>query len=381
VSFALGEFAAPTRVLAGRGCVSERLAGEVHALGAVTVAVIADAGFAAAGLLDPLLAPVSGPDLVLCGLIGEDPDVGECERAAEVAIASGAGAVLAIGGGSALCAAKAVAIRLRNPPPLSDYEGMGRLPAPPAPSIAVPTTAGSGSEVSNVVVLHEGGRTSQLVIRGRGYEPVVALLDGELIATLPRAPLIAAALDALSHALESLWARRATRFTAALALAAAAAVREALPGALGGDGEARQRLIEASAMANLACGNSGLGLVHALSSSVEVHLPHGRQNGVLLPHVAAFNRGAVAAEAAGEIGALGALYEAIGASERFAPGELSASGVEAMVAAALENPFRANNLRESGEAELRELLAAAGAESAAGSGAEEARGQAALDGA
>jgi len=75
-------------------------------------------------------------------------------------------------------------------------------------------------------------------------------------------------------------------------------------------------------MANLACGNSGLALVHALTSAVDVHLPHGYQNGVLLPHVAAFNRGAVAEAAVAEIDSLAALYDAIGFEARFADGEV-----------------------------------------------------------
>jgi alcohol dehydrogenase class IV len=361
VSAGLGEFAAPTRIVAGRGCVAATLADELTALRVGSVAVVADRGFAAAGRLEALLAGSGAPALVVCGLIGEDPDVAECERAAEAALAAGAQAVLAIGGGSALCAAKAVAIRLRNPAPLEAYEGSGRLPAPPAPSIAVPTTAGSGSEVSNVVVLHDPGRPRHLVIRGRGYEPAVALLDGELLVTLPRGPMIAAALDALSHALESLWVRGSTRFTGALALAAAAQIRAALPRALEGDVDAMQALIEGSAMANLACGNSGLGLVHALSSAVDVHLAHGYQNGVLLPHVAAFNRDFVAPAALAEIDSLGALYEEIAFEPAFAAGELGDTGAELMVAAAMTNPFRENNRREAGAEELRALLAAAGA--------------------
>jgi alcohol dehydrogenase class IV len=357
VSVAIGEFAAPTRIVAGRGCVAERLRGEVEALGAATVAVVADRGFAEAGLLEGVLEGIETVEV--CALIGEDPDVEESEQAALAATEAGASAVLAIGGGSALCAAKAVAIRLRNPAPLDLYEGVGRLPELPAPSIAVPTTAGSGSEVSNVVVLHDGGRTNHLVIRGRGYEPLVAMLDGDLLETLPRAPMIAAALDALSHALESLWVRRSTRFTGALALAASASLREALPSALGGDGGARQRLIEASAMANLACGNSGLGLIHALSSAVDVHLAHGYQNGVLLPHVAAFNRDMVAPAVVAEIDSLTALYEAIGFEARFAAGEVDEAGSAAMVAAAMANPFRENNRREAGQEELWGLLRAA----------------------
>ena len=257
--------------------------------------------------------------------------------------------MLAIGGGSALCAAKAVAILLTNPGPLGDYEGVGHLESLPAPSVAVPTTAGSGSEVSNVVVLHDPGRERHLVIRGRGYEPRVAILDGELLRTLPRAPMIAAALDALSHALESGWARGATSVTRALAPAAGATVRSALPRALAGDVDAMQELVEASAIANLACGNSGLGLVHALSSAPSVHLPHGYQNGVLLPHVARFN--------GAEEDELDGLYAQIGFEARFRPGELSARDLDAMVAAAMSNPFRANNVRESAEADLRAILA------------------------
>jgi len=101
-------------------------------------------------------------------------------------------------------------------------------------------------------------------------------------------------------------------------------------------------------MANLACGNSGLGLVHALSSSVGVALPHGYQNGVLLPHVARFN---------GAEEDLDGLYAEIGFEARFRPGELSARDLDAMVAAAMSNPFRANNIRESDETDLRAILA------------------------
>jgi alcohol dehydrogenase class IV len=356
-----GEFAAPTRIVAGRGCVAARLGIEVRALALDTVAVVADRGFAQAGLLEPLLAGITDVGLPVCALIGEDPGVAESEAAAISALGHDAKAVLAVGGGSAMCAAKAVAIRLRNPAPLDAYEGSGRLPVPPAPSIAVPTTAGSGSEVSNVVVLHDPGRDRHLVIRGHGYAPQVALLDGELLRSLPDRPMIAAALDALSHALEALWAHRATRFSDALALAAAGAIRSALPRALERDVDAMQELIEASAMANLACGNSGLGLVHALSSAPDVHLPHGYQNGVLLPHVAAFNRPCVGGAAASQIGALDALYRAIGFDASFARDELSAGDAELMIAAALSNPFAANNVRRAAEADLRELLARAGA--------------------
>lgn len=360
-----GQFAAPTRIVGFRGCVRARLADELHTLGGRRPVVIADRGFAEAGMLEKLLSAAPALDLPVCALIGEDPDVAEAERAGAAARDAGATAVLAVGGGSALCAAKAAAIILRNPAPLEAYVGTSRLVASPAPVIAVPTTAGSGSEVSNVVVLHDPRYSRQLVIRGRGYEPPVALLDGELLRTLPRRPMIAAALDALSHALEALWVRGATSFTDPLALAAARTIRHTLPQALGvAQSDARdrhlQRLIEASAIANLACGNAGLGLVHALSSSASVGLAHGYQNGVLLPHVAEFNRPVLRSEVAMEVDELGQLYEQIDFAPRFAPGEVTAADAAAMTEAALTNPFRENNCRIATRDELTTIVSAAG---------------------
>jgi alcohol dehydrogenase class IV len=346
-------------IVAGLGCVEARLAGELVAIGARRPAVVYDAGFAAAGLLEPVLAAAGDVEPHLCEGVEVDPGIAAAERLAEAALAAGADSVLAVGGGSALCAAKAVAIRLRNAGPLERYAGVGNLPHAPAPTVAVPTTAGSGSEVSTVVVLHDERLDQHLVIRGEGHEPEVALLDGTLLRRLPGAPLLHAALDALSHAYEALWARGASRFTDAMALAAAPLIRDHLPAALEHEDAALQTLLEASAMANLAGGNARLALVHALTSAPGVHLPHGYQNGVLLPHVAAFNEPVLSDPARREIEQLPALLDEVGFTARFGPGELDDEGAASMVAAALQNPFTANNLRAADEADLRGLLAAA----------------------
>lgn len=359
------EFRARTRMVMGLGCIAERLPDELAALGDGPIAVIADRGFADAGLLEPLLAGCDPARVRVAALIGVDPDVAEAEAAGQAALELGAGGVLAIGGGSALCAGKAAAIRLTNTRSLHDYRGRDRLDHLPAPTIAIPTTAGSGSEVSTVVVLHDPHIAQHLVIRGLGYEPDVTLLDGTVLRTLPARPMIEAALDALSHCYEALWARRASQVTDAVALAAAHTIRASLPRALDGSEHDMQQLIVASAMANLACGNAEMGLVHALTSAPRVHLPHGYQNGVLLPHVARFNLPMVPGATAREIEELPAFYGAIGFSARFGEGELSAEGAEQMIAAALENPFRENNARPADEADLRAVMAAAGAPIAA----------------
>ena len=294
----LRSFSAPTRIVAGLGAL-ERLAEELGGLGAGTVAVVCDEGVAHAGLLDEVVA-AAGADVVVLPLVQPDPVVADVEAAAAVARAEGCDAVVGLGGGSALALAKAVALLLRNDSPITAYAGWDKAAGAPAPSIALPTTAGSGSEVSNALVLHDPEQESIVVIRGHGYEPRVAILDGRLLRTLPAGPLVDAALDALSHAVEALSVRGASMFTDALALAAADQLRSVLPRVL----EERsdddlQTLLEASAMANLACGSSGLGLVHALSSATRLRVPHGRANGVLLPWVAAFNRRGPAAAGTG----------------------------------------------------------------------------------
>src|SRR5205807_5522909 len=134
-----------------RDCVAE----ELRALGVARVGVVADRGVKDAGVLDHLVGGVRDVELVLCGLVDVDPGLAEAESIAEHAISQGVEAVVVVGGGSALCAGKAAAVRLRNPGPLRGYVGRDRLDALPAPAIAVPTTAGSGSEVSEALVLHD----------------------------------------------------------------------------------------------------------------------------------------------------------------------------------------------------------------------------------
>lgn len=360
---AVHHFTAPTRIVAGLDSVA-LLPAELTRLGTTPLALICDRGVADAGLLAELTAPVETPRLVSCGLVDPDPSVDDAEESAARASQAGCGGVLVIGGGSALGLGKAVAIRLRNERPIGSYHGVDQLDVPPAPCLAIPTTAGSGGEVSGALVLYDHGK--KVVVRGPGYAPTTAILDGNLLKTLPRQPFLDAALDALSHALEALWAHRASQFTDALALAAARTIRTVLPRALAECEPADlQTLLEASAIANLACGSARMGLVHALSSAPGISLSHGYQNGVLLFHVARYNQPVLGAAAAAEIEALPALYDALGCEPRFRPGEVDDDGVERMVRVTLDDPygeeFLQNNKREAGEPELRELLAAAGA--------------------
>lgn len=349
------DFMGSTRTVVAPGAAAKTLLNETAQFDIDTWAIVADRGFANTGALTTLLDGFAADKVTLVGLVDEDPDTAEVERLWATARDAGATGVIVIGGGSALCAGKAVAIRLTNAPPLITYNGRDRLTTMPAPCIAIPTTAGSGSEVSEVVILHESD--VDLIIRGRGYAPRVAILDQELLATLPRGPMILAAVDALSHAFESLWSTDGTSFTDAFALEAARTIRLTLPASLDGDAEARQHLLEASTMANYACGNAELATVHALSSAPSVHLPHGRQTGVLVLHVGEWLAPSVRDWVAEEIAQIRPLYDAVGFAPQFSSAEITSADCDAMVQAALAHPLLGNDPVGPSESDLRQIVA------------------------
>jgi alcohol dehydrogenase class IV len=353
-------FQARTRVFSSLGAADDAV-DHLRQLGGGDVILVADEGVVRAGILNGMRERIEDANdvSVVDVILGEaNPSVQMADIVAEQSRRTGANLVLAVGGGSTMSIAKCVAIRLRNDASIRTFQ-RSPIPVPPAPIVAIPTTAGSGSEVSNALVLYDEASPTHFGMRAEGLEPDIAVLDGLLLTGLPRTPMIDAAVDALSHAFEALWARGSSAFTDALALAAIRQIRTVLPRALASRQPADlQVLLEASTMANFACGNAGLGLVHALDMSTAIQASHGRQNGILLPHVAAFNRDAVSAEAQIEIDALEELYAAIGFDPVWMDGEVPDDADELMVGAALGNPFHGNNRRPATSEDLHRLLSA-----------------------
>lgn len=164
----------------------------------------------------------------------------------------------------------------------------------------------------------------------------------------PRKPLLDAALDAITHACESLWSRNRSLITDALAEEALDTFLLHLPAAINDrDPEALQAILEASSAANLACGNTGLALVHALNTAPDVPLPHGYTNGCLLPAIAAFNRPQMDERHQKLLDQLPGLFQRIGWQGRFAEGDVNADKARLFVQASQDHPFRKNNLRPS----------------------------------
>jgi alcohol dehydrogenase class IV len=363
-------FAVQTTVVTGAGSI-EQLGQQARNLGATRYAVVVDAGLLQAGVIDMVLQHLPSELSAVTIPVPADPDVILAEELISTALQAGCDGVIVIGGGSAMAVGKATGIKLANHIPLVDLDRATTTPNPPAPTIAIPTTAGSGSEVSKTLVLHQPGRTTDLAIRVEGSQPRVAILDGMLMRGLPRTPMLYSGLDAFSHCIESLWARRATKLTRAIAHDCVESIYRLLPIALAGAADGTnasgtndavlQELMEASTGANIACGNSGMGLVHGISSAPSIRLPHGLRNAVMLAHVAAFNAPELDAKAQAVLARIPAFFDAIGFSSTFADFDLAPDATEVMIAATVGHPFRANNIRPSSDEELRELITAAGA--------------------
>lgn len=208
------------------------------------------------------------------------------ERLRELGLAG----VVALGGGSVLDAAKAGAMLATNPGAPEDYEGPNRYPHRPLPMIALPTTCGTGSEVTWVSVLSHEASRRKISVKGETMFPEQALVDADLIATLPASLVAWTGLDALTHAVEATTCARANPVSDALAEKAIALLLADLPRAaadVAGDARAREAVTRASTLAGLAFGNADVAGVHCLSESLGglYDVPHGLANATLLAPV------------------------------------------------------------------------------------------------
>jgi alcohol dehydrogenase class IV len=222
-----------------------------------------------------------------------DPDVANVEEAIALARDTDCTAVIGLGGGSSLDAAKAVAARIAWTTPLVEYGRGVEVPAPAAPMIAIPTTAGTGSEATRVAVITDPEQNCKMAIRGDALLPRAAVLDPELLATLP--PRIAAecGADALTHAIEACVSKNVPIWAETLALVAVRSIGEYLPRLVSNpaDVEAGERMLLAANLAGQAFTHAGLGLVHSLGEPLGAfhRVSHGLSCALFLPVVMEYN--------------------------------------------------------------------------------------------
>lgn len=256
---------------------------------------------------------ISGPHLAKMGLVEKaadylktvdiktdafteieaNPSVATVEKATEKFKESGADFIVAFGGGSPMDVAKAVGVVAKYGGSITEYEGAHKVPGPIIPLIAIPTTAGTGSEVTAFSVITDHSRDYKLTVFSYELLPAYAILDAELITTAPASVAAACGIDAFIHAEEAYISTAASPFSDAMAEKAMTLIGKNIRRFVAnrGDMEAAEAMMVGSLFAGIAFSFARLGNVHAMSHPVSAFfdVPHGVANAVLLPVVAEYN--------------------------------------------------------------------------------------------
>jgi alcohol dehydrogenase len=222
-----------------------------------------------------------------------NPSTDTVEKAAAKFKDSGADMIVAFGGGSPLDVAKAVAVIGTYGGKITDYEGVGKVPGPVVPMIAIPTTAGTGSEVTSFSVITDHSRDYKLTVGSTYLLPEYVILDPELITTVPMKTAAYCGVDAMVHALESYISLASSPFSEMMSLQALELIGANIKAYVEDrkDREAAEGMLLGSLFAGIAFSHARLGDVHAMSHPVSAFfdVPHGLANAVLLPTVVQFN--------------------------------------------------------------------------------------------
>ncbi|MEW5850935.1 MAG: aldehyde dehydrogenase family protein [Myxococcota bacterium] len=294
------EYEPTTRIISGPGCVA-RLHSEVAALGKQRVLVITDGGVVKAGLLTRVQEALGPVIAAVFSDVPQDSGLGVIDAAAALGRRHNVDCVLSLGGGSVIDTAKGTAVALTAGVPAIQTIGMHHLSGPQLTHVVVPTTSGTGSEVTNVAVIKNESLRIKSYIMDRHVIPDVAFLDPLLTVGLPARMTAATGMDALTHAVEAYTSRTANPMSDAQAIHAIRLIAQNLEKAVKqpDNVEARTNMQSAATLAGWAIGSANVGLVHGMSHTVGARygVPHGIGNGILLPHVMRYNAGLAPAAA------------------------------------------------------------------------------------
>ncbi len=289
------DFQIPTRI-SWRVPVSEALPEAVADLDGKRVMIVTDPGIVGTGLIDRIGDALTKADCTTTTFtdVGSNPTTRHVASAREMAHGTDADVIVAVGGGSPIDTAKAAAMLVTNGGDYSEYQWGGRpITRQSHPLITVPTTAGTGSEISKVAVISDENEPFKKGVLSPHMYARVAVLDPEVTVGLPAGLTAATGIDAFIHALEAFTGKRTSPITDMLAIESLRLCWQHLPVSTttGSDLEARSQMMLAALYGGMAMDQSGLGLVHALSGGVcsRLHLHHGLANAALLPTVFGFN--------------------------------------------------------------------------------------------
>jgi alcohol dehydrogenase class IV len=287
-------FSIPPTVITGAGA-SEKVGEQAKRLGATNALIITDPGIAKIGYADQIAKHLhnSGVANSIFSDVTPDPTLQNVTDGLKQYLAENCDVIVSIGGGSAIDCGKGIAIKLTNNGEFADYMGVDKIPNPGAPLIAIPTTGGTGSEVSKVTVITDTERNVKMMLSSACLLASVALVDPLLSVTTPPHFTAAVGVDALTHAIEAYISKRAQPITDALALKAIGLISGSLRQAWsdGGNIPARTDMMLGASIAGMAFSNSSVALVHGMSRPIGAyfHIHHGLSNAVLLLDVMEFS--------------------------------------------------------------------------------------------
>jgi alcohol dehydrogenase len=289
-------FRLPTHTHIAPGSLG-RLPDVIKSLGAGRVMLVVDPGLRETHWPDRTIQDLQthGIEPVVFDTVEVNPSTTTAEAAAQLVRDQEVELLVGLGGGSVLDTAKAAAMLATNPGTAEERTGKNRYSEAPLPFVAIPTTCGTGSEVTWVSVLSHRPTRSKISIKGDTMFPNQALVDADLLATLPAHMVAWTGMDALTHALEATTCSAANPVSDALAEAAISLLLQYLPRAacdIEGDAEARAAVMRASTLAGIAFGNADVAAVHCLSETIgglyDAH--HGLANAVLLTPVMRYHQ-------------------------------------------------------------------------------------------
>ncbi|MHC2182185.1 alcohol dehydrogenase class IV [Paenibacillus sp. PvR052] len=272
---------------------SMQIGSEFYSLKCGRVMIVTDSGIIQSGLLEKMTQSLTESNIqfALYDRVLPDPNIECVEQAKEFYIAEQCDGILAVGGGSSIDTAKAAGILVTNSEPIMSFTGIDQIQNPLPPLITIPTTCGTGSEVTNVTVVTDEHHFKRPIISSY-IIPKVAILDPNLLLSLPPHLVASTGMDALTHAIEALTNNIQNWYGDSCALEAIRLISTSLrPAAANGNITDLSRMLYASTLAGIAFTVSRLGLVHAMSHPVSgfAGVPHGVANAVLLPYVMSFN--------------------------------------------------------------------------------------------
>ncbi|MGZ4315575.1 MAG: iron-containing alcohol dehydrogenase [Gaiellaceae bacterium] len=309
------ELHVPSLIVIAGGC-SGRIGEVAGGLGVRRALLVTDAFMAERGPVPQLLGLLRGAGIETAVFAGVQPDptTENVTGALEAFRSHGADGIVAVGGGSSLDTGKAAAVMATNSGTIADFNGYHQIPKPGVPLIGIPTTAGTGSEVTRVTVITDTERSVKMMLLDDNLLCSAALVDYELTLSCPAALTAHVGVDSLTHAIEAYVSSRANPVTDLWALEAARLIGGNLRRAYSepGDREAREALALGATLAGMAFSNASVALVHGMSRPIgaHFHIAHGLSNALLLPEVTRYSVSGAPARYARIARELGAADEA-----------------------------------------------------------------------